>query len=173
MKGYLWLVATLLVAVTGYQGFAMMRWTPSIEALSRTTSVRAPAQFGYRPSGGHGTGDRPLRLDGRLVSCGPGLQDCVSRFHDLRDGEMLDADLVHLPDGRGGLWLAMSLRRANGDAFANSPRQIVDAWASRARSNIVISVLAGVFFLLVLPACASARFRQAWWTATSPAEAAT
>ena len=173
MKAYLWLVATLLVGAIGYQGVAMLRWTPSIEALSRSTSVRAPAQFGYLPSGGHGTGDRPLLLDGRLVSCGPGLQDCVSRFHDLRDGEMLDADLVHLPDGRGGVWLAMSMRRANGDSFANSPQQVVDAWASHARSNIVISVMAGVFFLLVFPACASERFRQAWWATISPAEVAT
>lgn len=173
MKWYLSLVALVLVGAIGYQVVAMLRWTPSIEALAHPTSVRAAAQFGYLLRGGRSTGDRPLLLDGRIISCGPGLQDCVSRFHGLRDGEMLDADLVHLPAGRDGLWLAMSMRRANGDSFANSPQHVVDAWASHARSNIVITVLTVVFFLLVFPASASGRFRRAWWAMMGPAKATT
>jgi hypothetical protein len=157
------LVAIFLVGTIGYQVSEMMRWTPSIDALSHTTCVRALAQSGYSPPGGRISSPRPLLLDGRILSCGTGLQDCVSRFQGLRDGEPFDAALVHVPDGNGGIWLAMTMRRSNGDNFSNSPQQVVDGWRSNARGNIIITAQAFVLFLFVFPACASERFRRAWW----------
>jgi hypothetical protein len=168
MKWYLSFVVTLLLGTIGYQVVEMMRWTPSLDALSHTTSVTALAQLGYTPHGGRISSSRPLLLDGRTISCGIGLQDCVSRFRGLRDGEPLDATLVYVPKGHDGFWLAMWMRRANGDNFSNSPQQIVDAWKSTARGNILLTALAVVLFLLVYPACTSERFRQAWWAMVEP-----
>jgi hypothetical protein len=168
MKWYLSLVAILLFGTIGYQATEVNRWAPSLDALSHTILVRAAAQLGYAPSGGRISFSRPLLLDGRTISCGIGLQDCVSRFQDLREGEPLEAAIVYVANGHGGFWLAMSIRRSNGDNFNNSPQQIVDASKSAARGNIVITALAFVFFLLVFPACSSKRFRQAWWTMVDP-----
>jgi hypothetical protein len=162
MKWYLSLIGMLFLGVLGYQLFALVRWTPSMATLGQTISVSAPAQLGVQRPQGRVHFGRSLSLQGNVIFCGIGSEDCEWRFPNLRDGESLDAKLVHLPNGRGGLWLAMAIRRANGDSFSNSPQHIVDAWKRLARTNMSMTAIAIFLFLIVLPACVSERFRQAW-----------
>ena len=44
MKWYLAFVGMLMAAVLGYQIVEMARWTPSVETLSHTVQVSAPAR---------------------------------------------------------------------------------------------------------------------------------
>lgn len=46
MKWYLSLVLIVFLGTVGYRLFVMVRWTPSIETLSRTIAVRAPVLWG-------------------------------------------------------------------------------------------------------------------------------
>ena len=169
MKWYLSLVAALFAGTLGCQVFEMMRWTPSVETLSQTTRVTALAQMGVPTSGGRVHYGRSLKLDGHDVVCDvPHVDSCERRFRDMRDGEKITADLVRVPTGGGGFWLAMGMRRENGDMYRNAPEKTVDAWRSDARGMMLITAGSIVFFLLIFPACASARFRQAWWATIDP-----
>ena len=169
MKWYLALVALLVAAVLGYQVVEMERWTPSAETLSHTFRVSARAQLGVLHSGGRITGHRALLLQGHEITCDIGVNPCDTIFQGLREDEPIVATLVDVPDGRDGRWLAMEMvRTSNGQSFGNSPEHIVRAWKSHARSMMLISVIALIYFLLVFPAMASKRFRAAWWATLAP-----
>ncbi len=169
MKWYLALVGVLMAVVLGYQVVEMARWTPSVETLSHTYHVSAPAQLGVWRGGGRIGGGRALLLDGHEITCDAARSGCDAIFRDLRENEPIDATLVNVPDARGGLVLAMEMvRKSTGDSFRNSPEHVVDAWKGRRRSMLVISLLSLVGFLLVFPALASKGFRKAWWAMVLP-----
>jgi hypothetical protein len=163
VKWYLSLVLVVFLGAVGYRLFVMVRWTPSVETLSRTIAVRAPVLWGPRPpSGGRISFDRDLWLDGRLITCRVGSRGCESSFSSLRDGEFVDANLVLVPNEHGGRWLAMTMHGAN-VSFTNSPQSVAAAWKSDERGQTVLAALSIVFFLLIFPASASPGFRRAWW----------
>jgi hypothetical protein len=77
--------------------------------------------------------------------------------------------MIHLPNGYP-VWLAMRMRKSNGESFSNNPKQIIDDWKSEARGLTMIDELALVIFLVALPAAASIRFRQSLVATFAPAK---
>ena len=171
MKWYLALVIALLIGTLGTQIFDVVRWSPSVETLTKTKFVKAPLQIDELSRGGKSVmRSRLFLLDGQEFVCGIPVRDCDTRFRDFRDGEWVEADLVsiHTPDGGGFAWLAMKMRRANNEGFSNDPTQVVEAWKTDARGMAAILDLALVFFLLAFPALSSSRFKQSLLTTVSP-----